>query len=111
MATRIEVAYREGIRDVPGEKLRARLKSELGRDVTVHVVDVYTVDAALNDNVVEMLRTDVLIDPVASERVCPHAGALRRRLGNRGRVQAGRDRQRGQDRAGSDRGCGTHLLQ
>jgi phosphoribosylformylglycinamidine synthase subunit PurSL len=64
MATRIEVAYREGIRDVPGEKLRGRLKSELGRDVTVHVVDVYTVDATLNDSIVEMLRTDVLIDPV-----------------------------------------------
>ncbi len=47
MAVRIEVAYREGIKDVPGEKLTNRIKTELGIGVSVHVVDVYTIDADL----------------------------------------------------------------
>ena len=65
MATRIEVAYREGVRDVPGEKLKARIKEELGKDVGVHMVDVYTVDAPLPDGqAVEKLLTDVFVDPV-----------------------------------------------
>jgi phosphoribosylformylglycinamidine synthase subunit PurSL len=67
MTTRIEVAYREGIRDVPGEKLKTRLRSELGKDITVRVVDVYTIDADLNDDIIEKLRTDVLVDPVLQE--------------------------------------------
>jgi phosphoribosylformylglycinamidine synthase II len=67
MVTRIEVAYREGIRDVPGEKLKTRLRSELGKDITVRVVDVYTIDAAVNDDIIEKLRTDVLVDPVLQE--------------------------------------------
>ncbi len=67
MATRIEVAYRKGVRDVPGEKLRTRLRSELGKEVSVHVVDVYTVDAALSDEVLERLGTDVFVDPVLQQ--------------------------------------------
>ena len=31
MAVRIEVAYREGVKDAPGEKLKSRIKAELGR--------------------------------------------------------------------------------
>ena len=64
MAKRFEVAYKDGVRDVPGEKLKSRLKAEIGKDVFVHVVDVYTVDAALSDPVVERLKEDVFVDPV-----------------------------------------------
>ncbi len=64
MATRIEVAYREGVRDVPGEKLKARIKAELAKDVVVHVVDVYTIDAPLDGQAIEKLTTDVFVDPV-----------------------------------------------
>jgi phosphoribosylformylglycinamidine synthase len=67
MATRIEVAYREGIRDVPGEKLRGRIQGELGKDVTVHVVDVYTVDADIGPDIVERLKSDAFIDPVLQQ--------------------------------------------
>ena len=64
MATRIEVAYKDGVRDVPGEKLKARLRVEMGKDVAVHVVDVYTVDADVGGDIIEKLRTNVFIDPV-----------------------------------------------
>ncbi len=67
MAVRIEVAYREGIRDVPGEKLKNRIKAELGIGVSVHVADVYTIDADLPAAAVETLRTDAFIDPVLQE--------------------------------------------
>jgi phosphoribosylformylglycinamidine synthase len=67
MAVRIEVAYREGIKDVPGEKLKTRIKAELGISVFVHVADVYTIDADLPAAAVETLRTDAFIDPVLQE--------------------------------------------
>jgi phosphoribosylformylglycinamidine synthase len=67
MATRIEVAYREGIRDVPGEKLKGRIQGELGKDVSVHVVDVYTVDANISPDIVEKLKADAFIDPVLQQ--------------------------------------------
>ncbi len=67
MAVRIEVAYREGVKDVPGEKLKVRIKAELGISVSVHVVDVYTIDADLPASAVETLRTDAFIDPVLQE--------------------------------------------
>jgi phosphoribosylformylglycinamidine synthase len=67
MATRIEVAYREGVRNVPGEKLKGRIREELGKDVSAHVVDVYTVDAPVEGPVAEKLTTDVFVDPVLQE--------------------------------------------
>ena len=67
MAVRIEVAYREGIRDIPGEKLKGRIKAEMGSDVLVRVVDVYTIDADIADPLIETLRTDAFIDPVLQE--------------------------------------------
>jgi phosphoribosylformylglycinamidine synthase len=64
MAVRIEVAYREGVKDAPGEKLKSRIKAELGRSVSVRTADVYTIDADLGHEAVETLRTDAFIDPV-----------------------------------------------
>ena len=68
MATRIEVAYREGIRDVPGEKLRNRLRRDLDKDIIVHVVDVYTVDAPITGRRHrEAAARTCFIDPVLQE--------------------------------------------
>jgi phosphoribosylformylglycinamidine synthase subunit PurSL len=64
MAVRIEVAYKSNVRDVAGEKLKSRLLSEFKKEITVHVVDVYTVDAPLAPDVVEKLKNDAFIDPI-----------------------------------------------
>ncbi len=65
MAHRIEVAYRDGIRDVPGEKLKKKIKTDLGIDIeNAGVVDVYTIDANLDAGIIEILKTDVFVDPV-----------------------------------------------
>jgi len=64
MAYRIEIAYREGIRDVPAEKLKTRIELDLGRRVDAHVVDVYIIDTELPKDVVQRLATDAFIDPV-----------------------------------------------
>ncbi len=64
MATRIEIAYREGVRDVPAEKLKKRISLDLGFRVDAHVVDVFTIDSQLPKNIVELLVSDAFIDPV-----------------------------------------------
>ena len=65
MAYRIEVAYKEGIRDVPGEKLKRRIKTDLGIAIAgAQVVDVFTIDADLNPKALDILKTDAFVDPV-----------------------------------------------
>ena len=64
MAIRIEIAYREGVRDVPAEKLKKRIELDLGMRVDAHVVDVYTVDSELPQSIAELLVSDAFIDPV-----------------------------------------------
>ena len=64
MAHRIEVAYKEWIKDVPGEKLKKRIKRDFGLAVDVHVADVYTVDADVGQGLIDILSTDAFIDPV-----------------------------------------------
>ena len=64
MAIRIEIAYKEGVRDVPAEKLKKRIELDLGMRVDAHVVDVYTVDSCLAESVVQLLVSDAFIDPV-----------------------------------------------
>ena len=76
MAVRIEVAYKEGIRDVPGEKLKNRIKAELGIGVSVHVADVYTIDADLPAAAVETLEDGCVHRPRAPGRLQPDPRAL-----------------------------------
>ena len=64
MADRIEVAYNKGVRDVPGEKLKNRIKGDFGLDVEAHVADVYTVDADVEKRIIDILAKDAFIDPV-----------------------------------------------
>ncbi len=65
MAHRIEISYKEGLLDVPGEKLRRRIKSDLGLQIEkVHVVEVYTVDADLEPEILTILSNEAFVDPV-----------------------------------------------
>ena len=63
MAHRIEISYKEGLLDVPGEKLKRRIKSDLGLQVEkVHVVEVYTIDAALDPAILEVLSNEAFAE-------------------------------------------------
>jgi phosphoribosylformylglycinamidine synthase len=69
MAQRIEVGLRAGMWDAPGERLRRRMRTELGLEVSaVRCVDVYTVDADIPAAELERLASGCLSDPI-SERV------------------------------------------
>jgi len=67
MAHRIEIAYKAGTRDVPGKKLKKRIKRDMGLDVEANVVEAYIIDADLSNNILEILRTDAFVDPVIQE--------------------------------------------
>jgi phosphoribosylformylglycinamidine synthase subunit PurSL len=67
MAHRIEVAYKTGARDVPGEKLKKRIKRDMGLDVEARVVEAYIIDARLASNILETLTKDAFVDPVIQE--------------------------------------------
>lgn len=65
MAHRIEISCKEGLRDVPGEKLKRRIKSDLGVDIEeARVVDVYTIDASVDPHILTALKDDAFVDPV-----------------------------------------------
>jgi len=65
MAHRIEVAFRDGVRDVPGEKLKKRIHTDFSIDIEeVHVNDVYTIDAKLETSILRILHTDAFLDPL-----------------------------------------------
>ena len=62
---RIEVATRPGQRDPAGESVRARLREDLGIDVDeVRLVDVYTIHADLEQEELELVRKELLTDPI-----------------------------------------------
>jgi len=67
MAHRIEIAYKAGARDVPGEKLKKRIKRDMGLDVNAKVVAVYTIDSDLDKDILQILRDDAFVDPVIQE--------------------------------------------
>ena len=67
MAHRIEIAYKAGARDVPGEKLKKRIKRDMGLDVNAKVVAVYTIDSDLDKDILQILRDVAFVDPVIQE--------------------------------------------
>jgi phosphoribosylformylglycinamidine synthase len=70
MAHRIEVGLLDGVPDAPGDKIRRRILSELGIEVSrVLRVDVYTVDADLRDDQLALIAGDPLCDPVIQRSV------------------------------------------
>ena len=70
MAYRIEVSYRENVKDVPAQKLKKKLKTDLNIDVeATHVVDVYTVDATLDQRTFDIIRSDAFVDSVIQKSI------------------------------------------
>lgn len=68
MAHRIEISYKDGIKDVAGEKLRKRIKTDFGFEIIeAHVVDVFTVDKELGQRTLDILKGDALFDPVVQK--------------------------------------------
>jgi phosphoribosylformylglycinamidine synthase len=67
MTVRIEIPFRDTVRDVPGAKFARRILTDLGLEVWVHVVDVYTIDAGLDATTIETICHDAFIDPVLQE--------------------------------------------
>ena len=68
MASRIEIGFREGIRDALGEKIRRRIIDHLRIAVdAVRTVEVYTIDAALTPEELERAACGPLSDPVIQD--------------------------------------------
>ncbi|HOI74093.1 MAG TPA: AIR synthase-related protein [Syntrophales bacterium] len=65
MPHRIEIGFKEGLRDALGEKIRRRIIEHLNLDVdTVRTVEVYTVDGDLAPEALEAAASGPLSDPV-----------------------------------------------
>ncbi len=65
MAHRIEVGLAAWVADAPGNKIRARISSELGIEVgAVRCIDVYTLDVELTPDQLSQVAGDPLCDPV-----------------------------------------------
>ena len=65
---RIEVITKEGVRDPAGEAAKQETQEALGLSVdSVRVVDVYNVDAELSPEELDLVRTELLTDPVIQE--------------------------------------------
>lgn len=65
MADRIEVGFKEGIRDALGEKTRKRITENLGLQVSnVATIEVYTIAGDLGDAELQAVAAGPLSDPV-----------------------------------------------
>lgn len=68
MTHRIEVGFKEGIRDALGEKVKKRVIEDLNISVkNVKTVDVYTIDANLSKEQLNLLGENLFSDPVIQE--------------------------------------------
>ena len=68
MAHRIEVGFKEGVRDALGEKIKKRIIEDLNIPVeNVKTIDVYTIDAALSKEQLNFLGENLFADPVIQE--------------------------------------------
>jgi phosphoribosylformylglycinamidine synthase II len=70
MAYRIEVSYKDNIKDVAAQKLKKRIKTDFGFDLEeAHVVDVYTIDAKLDQRTLGILQSDAFVDSVIQKSI------------------------------------------
>ncbi|MDO9516033.1 MAG: AIR synthase-related protein [Syntrophales bacterium] len=70
MVHRIEVGFREGIRDVLGEKTGRKITEHLGIDVTeVKTIDVYTIEGDIAGNELAAAASGPLSDPIIQKYV------------------------------------------
>jgi phosphoribosylformylglycinamidine synthase len=65
MPHRIEVAFKQGLRDSLGEKTAARIRNDLGLAVdAVRTIDCYTIDASFAKAQLELLGREAYSDPI-----------------------------------------------
>jgi phosphoribosylformylglycinamidine synthase subunit PurSL len=65
MPHRIEVTFKDGLRDSLGEKTAARIRNDLGIAVeSVRTVDCYTIDASFDRSQLELLGREAYSDPI-----------------------------------------------
>jgi len=68
MANRIEIGFRQGIRDALGEKIRGRITNHLRIPVdSVKTIEIYTVDGELEPTELEAAAQGPLSDPIIQE--------------------------------------------
>jgi len=70
MPNKIEVAMKAGLPDPTGTGVKGRLAEDLGiRVEDVRVIDVYTIDARLSGDELELVRKELFTDPIIQESV------------------------------------------
>ncbi|MFA4917058.1 MAG: AIR synthase-related protein [Syntrophales bacterium] len=68
MADRIEISFKEGIRDALGEKIRRRIIEHLQISVDeVKTIEVYTIDGQFTGEELQMAATGPLSDPIIQD--------------------------------------------
>jgi phosphoribosylformylglycinamidine synthase len=68
MPHRIEVAFKEDLRDPPGEKTAAKIKHDLGLTAqSVRTIDVYTIDVPLDKAQLELVAQEAYTDAITQE--------------------------------------------
>jgi len=67
MSIRIEVGFKEGIKDAAGEALRKRIVEDLGIKVdSLRTINVYTIDKD-SPSQIETVRTEIFTDPIVQK--------------------------------------------
>ena len=65
MASRIEVGFKKGIKDALGDSTRKRIVEDLHINVeNVRTLDVYTIDADISNEQINILGEELFADPV-----------------------------------------------
>mgnify|MGYP005832820071 CR=1 FL=1 len=65
MIHRIEIGFKEGVRDAFGEKIRRRISAHLGLSVScVETIDVFTIEGDLSEDQAEEVARVLLTDPI-----------------------------------------------
>ncbi len=73
MPTRIEVGFKSGIKDAQGEKIAKRIRNFLDIEVDeIKTVFVYTIDAHLSQEEIELVASGPFSDPVIQEYAIDH---------------------------------------
>jgi phosphoribosylformylglycinamidine synthase len=68
MSHRIEIGFKNQVRDALGEKLRKRIRENLGFEVqSINTISVYTIDADLSLEQLEMVASGPFSDPISQE--------------------------------------------
>ena len=77
MVHRIEIGFKEGIRDALGQKIERRITDHLGIPVaSVHTVDVYTIEGRFTAEELTAIATGPLCDPVTQHYAIDRGIAL-----------------------------------